>query len=118
MPTGHTSIQLRSRDESEPLSKKVKIELKDINSKHLKPRDKEPCDTKTTPSTNDNKNPEVGNLKHDGGITIPLEVNRAKTVQTLQATLQSSIASESQDGKNRFVAILHYLHSYLFLPLY
>lgn len=89
-------------DESAPLSKKLKVELKDIRQKNLKSQKAESCDIeKKSPSTNEKPLDNVSRHKSQHKLTIKGgEMDPAKS---LQAILPSDNSGISQTGnQNKF----------------
>ena len=89
-------------DESAPLSKKLKVELKDIRQKNLKSQKAESCDIeKKSPSTNEKPLDNVSRHKAQQKLTIKGgEMDPAKS---LQAILPSDNSGISQTGnQNKF----------------
>ena len=81
-------------DESAPLSKKLKVELKDIRQKNLKSQKAESCDIeKKSPSTNEKPLDNVSRLKvHHKLTTKDGEMDSARILQVILPSDNSGIS--------------------------
>ena len=84
-------------DESAPLSKKLKVELKDIRQKNLKSQKAESCDIeKKSPSTNEKPLDNVSRHKVQHKLTT--KGGEMDSARSLQAILPSDSSGISQTG--------------------
>ena len=86
-------------DELEPLSKKVKIELKDVKQKELRNRNKEFCDTTANLLHSNIKSIEINALKHGGKQILIPEEGKSNQVKPGKGSLSSTVVTESPTGK-------------------
>ena len=91
--------QFTMEDELEPLSKKVKIELKDLRQKELRNRNKESCDTTANLVPSNNKSPEINVLKQGGKQIFIPEEGKSKQLKSAKGFLSSTVVTESPIGK-------------------
>ena len=88
-------------DELSPLSKRLKIELKDINKRECKKRNKASCDTKSEVAVSlTNKHSTPSALGQSRQKQMNIEDGAAKGVNSPKTLLSSSVLSDQiQTGK-------------------
>ena len=103
-------------DESAPLSKKLKVELKDIRQKNLKSQKAESCDIeKKSPSTNEKPLDNVSRHKAQHKLTI--KGGEMDSARSLQAILPSDSSGISQTGNQIMLSCTKMPSNYLVIFL-
>ena len=91
--------QCAIEDELEPLSKKVKIDIKDGKQKESRNRNKESCDTAANLVPSNIKSPEINVLKQKGKQILMPEGGKSKQPKSVKGSLSSIVVTESLTGK-------------------
>ena len=112
-PSFLTTSQHGIADESEPLSKKLKIELKDIRRTELSNRNKESCDTKTKSAICNVKSPTINELGASRQPSMILEEVEVKTEKKNKTSLASPKNTKSQPCKS-FINLYYIIYIYIF----
>ena len=103
-------------DESAPLSKKLKVELKDIRQKNLKSQKAESCDIeKKSPSTNEKPLDNVSRHKVQHKLTT--KGGEMDSARSLQAILPSDNSGISQTGNQIMFSCIKTPSNYLVIFL-
>ena len=92
-----TSLPSEVYDESAPLSKKLKVELKDIRQKNLKSQKGESCDIEKK-SSSSNEKPLDNVSRHKVQDKLTTKGGEMDSVRSLQAILPSDSIGMSQTG--------------------
>ena len=88
-----------TQDELEPLSKKVKVELKEMRQKDIKNKNKIPCDTTANIVPSNLRSTSIDVLRQEGKQIIVTEDDESIPLKSVKPSLSTLAVTESPTGK-------------------